>query len=80
MKAKETAKQLLSKFNLSYIKEEKTYYIYQSLEESKRCCLILIDEILEELDAECWGLEMDRAFDRQKFWNDVKQEIINFKK
>ena len=42
---------------------------------AKDNALIAIDEILDVLDAQCWGLDMDKAFEKQAFWQEVKQEI-----
>jgi len=44
MTPKEKAKELVSKFNFEYTGE--TYIIHQTVDESKRCALIAIDEIL----------------------------------
>ena len=42
----EKAKELLNIFNNKHFPESKEYIIYQSLEESKRCSLIAVYEIL----------------------------------
>lgn len=43
---------------------------------AKKCALININEILDELDPEVWGLEMNVAFDRITYWHMVVHEIV----
>jgi hypothetical protein len=50
MTPKEKAKELVSKFNFEHIGQ--TYILYQTVDESKRCALIAVDEILDELPFE----------------------------
>jgi len=50
---------------------------YNSWENAKESALILVNEIIEWIDPEIWGIEMDIAFDRLAYWLDVKQEIRN---
>jgi hypothetical protein len=45
MTPKEKAKELVSKFNFEHTGE--TYIIHQTVDESKRCALIAIDECIE---------------------------------
>lgn len=75
MNAENKAKELVKKFNYKYDVEKKQYIIFQTVDESKRCALITIDEILNILDPECFGLEMDYIFDLRRFFNEVKKEI-----
>ena len=72
MESKNKAKELISKFNFDYNSELKEYTINQSVEESKRCSLIAVDEIIEEVREFC-----DDNFinDRLHYWQRVKNEI-----
>jgi hypothetical protein len=45
MSAEEKAKELVSKFNFENTGD--SYILYQTFEESKRCALICIDEMLD---------------------------------
>jgi hypothetical protein len=73
MTPKSKAKELISRFNNSYDEESKSYILYQNVEESKRCALIAVDEILDlnlglsNCDEENWAID--------KFYLEVKQEI-----
>ncbi len=69
-KYEEKAKEIIGKFNFIHNKELKEYIIYQSLEESKRCALILVDEILIELE-----YIDDSAMVPYEYWVEVKKEI-----
>jgi hypothetical protein len=68
MTPKEKAKELMNRFNNQHYPELKEYIIYQSLEESKRCCLIAVDELLNVIEDERIHF---------KYWKEVKQEIEN---
>jgi hypothetical protein len=70
MTAKGKAKELVSKFNNSYDEESKTYIIYQSLEESKRCALIAVEEILNPR-----SFLISIPLQDENYWQEVKQEI-----
>jgi hypothetical protein len=65
----EKAKELMNRFNNEHFPESKEYIIYQSLEESKRCCLIAVDEIQEYIT------KYDNHVPDFKYWQEVKQEI-----
>jgi hypothetical protein len=65
---KEKAKELLNIFNNKHFPESKEYIIYQSLEESKRCSLIAVDEIINVID----GFDLHRTME---YWQEVKIEI-----
>ncbi|CAB5218108.1 hypothetical protein UFOVP206_58 [uncultured Caudovirales phage] len=83
MTPKEKAKELMNRFNNEYFPELKEYIIYQPLEESKRCALIAVDEIIKEtpqltpeetfIDGSC-GVDYF-INDRFEYWLEVKQEI-----
>jgi hypothetical protein len=62
MTPKEKAKQLVSKFNFEHTGG--SYTIFQNVDESKRCALIAVDEILHT----CVESMM-------YYWSEVKQEI-----
>ena len=63
----EKAKELMNRFNNEHFPELKEYIIYQSLEESKRCSLIAVDEIFKS------GLLV--MLDDEQYWYDVQKEI-----
>lgn len=75
MTPKEKAKELVDNFTFIDNGEKLQLVTTKDKIKAKQCALIAVDEILEELDAEYWGLEMDRSFERQRFWLNVKQEI-----
>ena len=64
---KDKARELMNRFNNEHFPESKEYIIYQSLEESKRCCLIAVDEIFKS------GLLV--MLDDEQYWYDVQKEI-----
>jgi len=65
MTPKEKAKELITRFNFEYIGDSVT--IFQTPEESKRCALIAVDEIIKVV-----GYNSE-----SHIWMKVKQEIIN---
>jgi hypothetical protein len=71
MTPKEKAKELVSKFNFEHTGQ--TYILHQTVDESKRCALIAVDEIIKalEIDAGNWI----KWNETKKYWNKVKQEI-----
>ena len=71
MTPKEKAKELMDRFNYDHNSELKEYIIYQSLEESKRCSLIAINEIQEYI------IKYDNHVPDFKYWELVKKEIQN---
>ena len=72
MTPKEKAKELLNKFNNSHDEENKRYIFYQNIDESKRCAIIAVDEILTALDEHQW-----QNRNVIEFYLCVKQDIIN---
>lgn len=62
------AKELMNRFNNEHFPESKEYIIYQSLEESKRCCLIAVDEIINYLKVNGFSTQIN-------YWEEVKSEI-----
>ena len=69
MKVVDKAKELMNRFNNDHNIELKEYIIYQSLEESKRCCLIAIDELQEFI------CKYDNHVIDFKYWEEVRKEI-----
>jgi hypothetical protein len=69
MKVVDKAKELMNRFNNDHNIELKEYIIHQSLEESKRCCLIAIDELQEFI------CKYDNNFSDFKYWEEVRKEI-----
>jgi hypothetical protein len=64
MTPKEKAKELINKYEFVYIQN------YTSMFEVKQCALIAVDEIID--------LVKHIDVDSEDYWNEVKQEIINF--
>ena len=71
MTPKNKAKELISKFNFDYNSELKEYTINQSVEESKRCSLIAVEEIQEYI------IKYDNHLPDFKYWELVRKEIQN---
>jgi len=72
MTQKEKAKELLDKMTDKYYNSESLKKI--NAKEAKRCALICVDEILEIMVF--WGLTGDDYLrNKQKYWQEVKQEI-----
>jgi len=65
------AKELMNRFNNEHNSELKYYIIHQSLEESKRCCLILVDELIKS-----WDKDLYENCGASEYWQEVKKEII----
>jgi len=66
------AKELIDKFNFSIDQNTKTYTIYQNVDESKRCALIAVDEVVAFIDEHMQGW-LD--WDWKSYWEQVKIEI-----
>jgi hypothetical protein len=69
MKPKDKAKELVSKFNFEHTGD--SYTVFQNVDESKRCALIAVDEIILLID----NIMLPNPF--KQYWNKVKQEIEN---
>jgi hypothetical protein len=65
MTPKEKANELIAKFNNELIAD--TYVIYQNVDESKRCALIAVDEIIKTFDC--------TTPQSIEYWQEVKTEI-----
>jgi hypothetical protein len=76
---KEKAKDIVKIFNYEYSAINKEYTIHQSVDESKRCALIVVNEIFEHIDYIFTELEKDKLpnkFDDEiEYWQEVKKEI-----
>jgi hypothetical protein len=67
MTPKEKAKELVSKFNFEHTGQ--TYILHQTVDESKRCALIAVDELIKE------ERKKDDYYEIGSYWQEVKQEI-----
>jgi hypothetical protein len=77
---KEKAKSIIATFNNSYDKHNKAWVIYQNTEESKRCALLLVNEILElshpyTIVYSEQKNEFLNEYTQQYYWMKVKQHI-----
>lgn len=70
MIAKEKAKQLFNK----YFGLVEANSVRQQEENAKQCALFVVDEMLED---DCFDMDDCYFNERMRYWNDVKQEIIN---
>jgi len=71
MTPKEKAKSIIVKFNNKFDKDNKVWIIYQDTEESKRCALICVDEMLDIRN----GLYVNEGSLVQEYLLEVKKEI-----
>lgn len=69
MIAKKKAIELIGKFNFTHDKVNGKFLFHQTLDESKRCALIAVDEIIDNLPL---------ISEIQQFWQEVKNEIENY--
>jgi hypothetical protein len=76
MKAKEKAKELVSKMYIEYKPSENdasgVYVFYMNLEIAKRCALIAVDL---RLDGNFIFNSIEYGIDSLEYWQEVKQEI-----
>ena len=70
MKPKDKAKELVSKFNFEHTGQ--TYILHQTVDESKRCALIAVDEVLYD---DVYDMSEELFEKRINYWEEVKQEI-----
>jgi len=70
MISEEKAKQLFNK----YFGLVEANSVRQQEENAKQCALIVVDEMIED---DCFDMGDCYYEDRLRYWNDVKQEIIN---
>ena len=77
MTPKEKARELFNKY-ADYMNFDNTYANY--IEQSKKCALIAVDEVLENVNYFFTELEKDglpNKFDDEiEYWQEVKQQII----
>ena len=67
MTALEKAKELFNKF--AFEKTTEGYKMFQTSNESKRCSLIAVNEIIEAIE------DIFETLDEREYWQSVKQEI-----
>ena len=70
MTAKEKAKDIFDKF--AFEKTPEGYKMFQTSNESKRCSLIAVNEIIEAIE------DIFETLDEREYWQSVKQEIQKF--
>ena len=75
MKEKEKARELMCKFNFKQNAESGDITFYQTPEESQRCALIAVDEILDD---DMYDMSEDLFEKRILYWENVKKEIENY--
>ena len=67
---KEKAKELFNKF--AFDKTPEGYKMFQTSNESKRCSLIAVNEIIEAIE------DIFETLDEREYWQSVKEEIEKF--
>jgi hypothetical protein len=71
MTPQEKAKELGSKFNFEHIGQN--YILHQTVDESKRCALIAVEEILEAIT---FNMYDEESYNKEDYyWEQVKIEI-----
>jgi hypothetical protein len=70
MTPKEKARELIDKYQFVYIQH------YTSMFEVKECALIAVNEIL---DIAYWEYMESMGEKEEKYWQQVKQELLTFK-
>jgi len=66
----EKAKELFNKF--AFEKTPEGYKMFQTSNESKRCSLIAVNEIIEAIE------DIFETLDEREYWQSVKEEIQKF--
>jgi hypothetical protein len=69
MTPKEKAKELISKYNFEHLGDR--YILHQTVDESKRCALIAVDEMLDFRN----GLYINEGSLAHKYLLEIKHEI-----
>jgi hypothetical protein len=72
MNPKEKAKELFDKMDMIICSYEDNWEL-----KCKQCALISVDEMIDFIDPEAYGLEMDLAFSQVRYLEKVKEEIEN---
>ena len=67
---KEKAKELFNKF--AFEKTPEGYKMFQTSNESKRCSLITVNEIIQAIE------DIFETLDEREYWQSVKEEIEKF--
>lgn len=70
MMPQEKAKELFNKF--AFEKTPEGYKMFQTSNESKRCSLIAVNEIIEAIE------DIFETLDEREYWQSVKEEIQKF--
>jgi hypothetical protein len=80
MKVKEKAQQLIGKFFDLFINDKDEHYEKTAWRLSKKCALILVDEIIQILPTSEYLEDVGNTIENRQrtYWNQVKQEIENF--
>jgi|LakMenE01Jun11ns_1017448.scaffolds.fasta_scaffold9143072_2 hypothetical protein len=73
MTPKEKAEELVSKFNFEHTGD--SYTIFQNVDESKRCALIAVDELIESHLLLTTTHDSEPSIRCKRYWQEVKQEI-----
>lgn len=81
MTPQEKAYELVSRFNFEHLGDR--YVLHQTVEESKRCALIAVNELIKQEQKiakrihkiSFLGNPFIEVVNLGKFWNEVKQEI-----
>jgi hypothetical protein len=66
----EKAKELFNKF--AFEKTPEGYKMFQTSNESKRCSLIAVNEIIQAIE------DIFETLDEREYWQSVKEEIEKF--
>jgi len=66
----EKAKELFNKF--AFEKTPEGYKMFQTSNESKRCSLITVNEIIQAIE------DIFETLDEREYWQSVKEEIEKF--
>jgi hypothetical protein len=53
---------------------------YTGIQKAIDCAVQSIDQVIEVLNPEDFGIEMNTISDMKNYWNEVKQEILNYGK
>jgi hypothetical protein len=76
MTPKEKATELVNKiYQTARWQKEEDYNPLQQYQRVKQFAIVSVDEILDVLNPEHWGLEMNIAIENLIYWKDVKKEI-----
>jgi hypothetical protein len=74
MTPQEKAKELFNKYEKKLMYDYNNYHYKYNLEHCKQCALIAVDEIL---DIGLGFMHDETAWNIEKYWQEVKKEILN---